>query len=100
MVDFGCLFGACSFKGRDYGKSPKIEAVKSWVQLSFVAEVRSFVGLASHYRRFEKNFTSISTHLTRLTRKWRRLNGPENVIRVFNSRLFDHNIYSSTTGER
>ncbi|WMV23718.1 hypothetical protein MTR67_017103, partial [Solanum verrucosum] len=47
----------------------KIEAVKNWVQLSSVTEVRCFVGLASYYRQFVKNFASIATHLISLTKK-------------------------------
>ncbi|WMV09368.1 hypothetical protein MTR67_002753, partial [Solanum verrucosum] len=47
----------------------KIEAVKNWVRPSSVTEVRSFVGLASYYHRFVKNFASIATHLTNLTKK-------------------------------
>ncbi|WMV58523.1 hypothetical protein MTR67_051908, partial [Solanum verrucosum] len=47
----------------------KIEAVKNWVRPSSVMEVRSFVGLASYYCRFVKNFASIATHLTNYTKK-------------------------------
>ncbi|WMV07946.1 hypothetical protein MTR67_001331 [Solanum verrucosum] len=46
----------------------KIEAVKNWVLPSSMTEVRSFVGLASYYRQFVKNFAFIATHLT-LTKK-------------------------------
>ncbi|WMV21146.1 hypothetical protein MTR67_014531 [Solanum verrucosum] len=47
----------------------KIEVVKNWVRPSSVTEVRSFVELVSYYRRFVKNFASIATHLTNLTKK-------------------------------
>ncbi|KAH0680945.1 hypothetical protein KY285_022559 [Solanum tuberosum] len=46
----------------------KIEPVKNWVRPSSVTEVRSFVGLACYYRRFVKNFASIATQLTNLTK--------------------------------
>ncbi|KAH0746217.1 hypothetical protein KY285_007874 [Solanum tuberosum] len=42
-----------------------------WLRIRFgsVTEVRSFVGLANYYHRFVKNFASITTHLTSLTKK-------------------------------
>ena len=46
----------------------KIEAVKSWVRPTNVAEVRSFIGLSSYYRRFVKGFSSIASQLKNLTK--------------------------------
>ena len=47
----------------------KIEVVKSWVRPTNVTEVRSFVGLASYYRRFVKGFSSVASQLTNLTKQ-------------------------------
>ena len=43
--------------------------MKSWVRPTNVTEVRSFVGLASYYRRFVKGFSSIASQLTNLTKQ-------------------------------
>ncbi|WMV09321.1 hypothetical protein MTR67_002706 [Solanum verrucosum] len=59
----------CGFKGRGNGRSSKIKAVKNWVRSSSVTEVRHFVGLTGYYRRFVKILSSITMHLTRLTKK-------------------------------
>ena len=42
----------------------KIDTVKNWVRPTNVSEVRSFVGLASYYRRFVKRFSSVASQLT------------------------------------
>ena len=47
----------------------KIETVKNWVRPTNVSEIRSFVGLASYYRRFVKGFSSIASQLTNLTKQ-------------------------------
>ncbi|KAJ9547079.1 LOW QUALITY PROTEIN: hypothetical protein OSB04_019622 [Centaurea solstitialis] len=47
----------------------KIEAIQSWKSPESATKVRSFLGLARYYRRFIKDFSSIATPLTALTRK-------------------------------
>ncbi|GKD89145.1 putative reverse transcriptase domain-containing protein, partial [Tanacetum coccineum] len=47
----------------------KIEAVKNWEAPRTPTEVRSFLGLTGHYRRFIENFSKIAKPLTILTQK-------------------------------
>lgn len=47
----------------------KIKAILDWEAPKKVKEVRSFLGLASYYRRFLSNFSRIALPLTTLTRK-------------------------------
>ena len=47
----------------------KIEVVFEWKPLRNVTEVRSFLGLASYYRRFVKGFSMTATPITRLLQK-------------------------------
>ena len=46
----------------------KIETVKNREKSTNVSEIRSFVGLASYYRRFVNGFSSIVSQLTNLTK--------------------------------
>lgn len=55
----------------------KIEAVKNWPRPASVSEVRSFLGLASYYRRFVEGFSKIAVPLTEFTRKSVRFNWSE-----------------------
>ncbi|XP_016195143.1 uncharacterized protein LOC107636125 [Arachis ipaensis] len=47
----------------------KVEAVTEWGRPTSVIEVRSFLGLASHYRRFIKDFSQTALLITKLTHK-------------------------------
>ena len=46
----------------------KIEAIVNWKPPRNVTKVRSFLGLASYYRRFVQGFLVIASSLTRLLR--------------------------------
>ena len=47
----------------------KKKAIVDWKPPTNVTEVRSFLGLASYYRKFVEGFSKIATPLTKLTRK-------------------------------
>ena len=46
-----------------------MEAILRWERPTMVTEIRSFLGLIRYYRRFIEGFSTITTLLTRFTRK-------------------------------
>jgi len=47
----------------------KVDAMVKWESPKSATKIRSFVGLASYYRKFIEGFSKIVTPLTQLTRK-------------------------------
>lgn len=61
----------------------KIDAVRQWPVPKNQTEVRSFVGLASYYRRFIEGFAEIARPLHRLTEKGRKFKWDGECQRAF-----------------
>ena len=47
----------------------KLKAIRDWAIPQNIKDIRSFLGFASYYRRFIRNFTEIVNPLTALTQK-------------------------------
>ncbi|GBG80915.1 hypothetical protein CBR_g31471 [Chara braunii] len=50
-------------------EAAKVAAIQDWPQPQTVRDVRSFLGLASYYRKFVRNFSAAAAPLTNLTKK-------------------------------
>nr|GEW98828.1 hypothetical protein [Tanacetum cinerariifolium] len=49
--------------------SCKIESIKDWASPKTATEIRQFLGLAGHYRRFIEGFSKFAKSMTKLTQK-------------------------------
>jgi len=61
----------------------KVRSIMEWVVPRNVDEVRSFMGLASYYRRFIRNFLQIYYLITTLQRKGKRFEWTEECASIF-----------------
>ncbi|GBG74501.1 hypothetical protein CBR_g18911 [Chara braunii] len=61
-------------------EATKVAAVQDWPRPANIRHVRSFLGLASYYRTFIKNFSAIAAPLTDLTKNFLSLDDDGNVL--------------------
>ncbi|BHF65296.1 hypothetical protein SprV_0200830600 [Sparganum proliferum] len=73
----------CCFLKRVKTDPAKTEQIRSWPQPTSVSELRGFLGLASYYRRFIKDFAHIAAPLNRLTSKQNAFNWSDECERSF-----------------
>ncbi|GBO03604.1 Retrovirus-related Pol polyprotein from transposon 297 [Araneus ventricosus] len=62
----------------------KIKAVVDWPRPETIHDLRSFLGLCTHYRRFVKNFSTIARPLHKLTEAKSNFNWTEEFEKSFN----------------
>jgi RNase H-like domain found in reverse transcriptase/Reverse transcriptase (RNA-dependent DNA polymerase) len=62
----------------------KVETIKNWSAPTNVSGVRSFLGLASYYRKFVEKFSAIATPLTALLHKDQKFEWSEEAQQAFN----------------
>ncbi|GBM68087.1 Retrovirus-related Pol polyprotein from transposon 297 [Araneus ventricosus] len=63
----------------------KTKAVVDWPRPETVHDLRSFLGLCTHYRRFVRNFSAIARSLHKLTKARLNFNSTEECEKSFNS---------------
>ena len=78
-----------SAKGIEMNKT-KVKTIQEWLIPKSITDVRSFHGLASFYRRFIKDFSTIASLLTEIVKKvvgFKWGEEQENAFRLLKSKL-------------
>ena len=83
MLRVNFLGFVVSSKGLDVDVE-KVKAIREWPTPTNISQVRSFHGLASFYRRFIKDFSSIATPLNAIVKKNVRFNWGDAQEHAFN----------------
>jgi len=60
-----------------------VKAITEWLRTTNITEIRSFLGLASHYQRFVKGFFKIASPLTNLLKKANKFEWTEKCEKAF-----------------
>ena len=63
----------------------KIKVVRNWATLRKFTEVRSFLGLARYYRRFDNEFSRIARPMISLKKKEKNLSGQMSANKLLKS---------------
>ncbi|WVZ89222.1 hypothetical protein U9M48_035650 [Paspalum notatum var. saurae] len=84
LKEVGFLCHILSEKGVAVDHS-KVECVLNWKQPETVTEIRSFLGLASYYSRFIKDFSKTAKAMTSLTKKNAKYSWSPNCEEAFQS---------------
>ena len=89
------LSGPHTFRERCTNRPEKTSCVQEWPIPTCIEELRPFLGLATYYRKFVKNFAKIAAPLHRLTEKQKPWAWTEECNRAFST--LKHSLTSTPT---
>ena len=83
LVKRGGIFGAFNFKEGIMIDPQMMKEIIDWPRPINVIEIRSFLGLASYYHRFVKDFLKITSTMTNSVKKTTKFEWTEKCERAF-----------------